>query len=55
MADQCIVSKCDKCKAHEFQDLHYGNKMRVMNFSVKNSTKEKSVYRCTVCSTLHTK
>ena len=55
MTDQCIVSKCDKFKDHEFQDKKYGVKNRVMNFSVKNSTKERSVYRCTVCSSLHTK
>lgn len=40
-----VISRCDKCKPHPYQDKEYGDKMRVMN----PCGKLKESLRCTVC------
>jgi len=41
-----IISKCEKCKNHPFQDQKYGEKMRVFNVG---GNKDAVKYYCTVC------
>jgi hypothetical protein len=43
-----LISKCEKCKPHKFQDETYGVNMRVFNrMGKKQGTKTQ--WRCTVC------
>lgn len=45
-----IIKKCNNnCPPHEFQDNTYGKGMRVMNLATKKGSKDKPVYRCTIC------
>lgn len=44
-----MISLCNNCKPHDFQDKTYGKNMRVFNPMRKSGSSSIVGYRCTIC------